>query len=266
MNGNGPYEYNEESGLLLQTTQESKWKGQWEIIFWSEDNAGNSEPNTGPDNTLDIKIDADRPFVEIITPADEQKVDAPFWVRAEPSDNVGIDYVEFDIEPFGERPDMPYVDTTPPYEWYCNVEQDSISKQKTMDNQIATGVNRMVRAKVFDESGQSSSDEVWVYIKNWKNKDIIIPRCVIIGLGFSQSTQQTFFKKAIDQTTKFVEPYCVYHDDFTWDYSSGVAWFVTPEGVFTETGPQNGYITDFIGVTTRNQNLFFGVATSITFS
>lgn len=266
MNGNGPYEYNEESGLLLQTTQESKWKGQWEITFWSEDNAGNSEPNTGPENTLDIQIDADRPFVEITTPADEEKVDAPFWVRVEPSDNVGIDYVEFDIEPFGERPDMPYVDTTPPYEWYCNVEQDSISKQKTMDNPIATGVNRMVRAKVFDESGQSSSDEVWVYIKNWKNKDIIIPQCVIIGLGFSQGNQQTFFEKAIDQTTKFVEPSCVYHDDFTWDYSSGVTWFVTPEGVFTETGPQNGYITDFIGVTTRNRNLFFGVATSITVS
>jgi len=266
LNGNGPYEYNEETGLLLQTTQESKWKGQWEITFWSEDNAGNSEPNTAPDNTIEIKIDADRPFIEITTPADEEKVDAPFWVRAEPSDNVGIEYVEFDIEPFGERPDMPYVDTTPPYEWYCNVEQDSVSKQKTLNDPIATGVNRMVRARVVDESGQSFTDEVWVYIKNWKNKDIIIPQCVIIGLGFSQSNQQTFFEKAIHQTINFVEPSCVYHDDFTWDYSSGVTWFVTPDGVFTETGSQNGYITDFIGVTTRNRNLFFGVASSITVS
>ena len=265
LNGKGPYEYNEESGLLLQTSQESKWTEQWRITFWSEDNADNCEDNTNPDNTIEIAIDADRPFIEIMSPADEEQVNVPFWVKAEPSDNVGIDYVEFDIEPFGERPDMPFVDTTPPFEWYCNVEQDTVSKQKTMDAPIATGVNRMVRARVFDESGQSWTDEVWVFIKNWKkDKEIIIPSCLIIGFGSSQLNKQIIEDTIPEISQEVIQPSCVYHDEFTWEYTSGVTWFITPDGIFTQTGSQIGYITDFIGVTTRNRNLFFGVATSIT--
>ena len=67
-----------------------------------------------------IKIDADRPYVEITSPANEEQLEIPFWVRANPSDNVGIERVEFDIEPFGEREGLPLKDYDPPYEWFWN--------------------------------------------------------------------------------------------------------------------------------------------------
>jgi len=265
MNSQGPFEYNDDSGLQLQTTQSSLWKGSWDITFWSEDNAGNIEDNTGPENTIQIFIDADRPYIEIVSPADEEQVNVPFWVKTSASDNVGIDYVEFDIEPFGERSDMPHIDTSYPYEWYCDVEQVTVSKQKTTDASFATGVNRMVRARVYDDSGQSWTHEVWIHIKNWKkNKDITLPQCLIIGLGSSQNTEQNMMNHIVDQFNHNIDKTCEYHNEFTWEYSSGFTLYITSDGIFTKTGDQSGYITEFIGVTTRNRNLFFGVATTVT--
>lgn len=182
--------YNEESGLQLSTSQSSNWMGEWTVVFWASDNAGNIESKSSSENKRVIKIDSDRPYVEITTPTNEEETEVPFWVRADPSDNVGVSKVEFDIEPFGEREGLPYVDTDPPYEWYCDVEQKSKSKQKSSIFSIlgnreeepneekdpgTTGVNVMVRAQVYDESGQTWIHEVWVHITNWeegKSRDL----------------------------------------------------------------------------------------------
>jgi hypothetical protein len=149
---NGPtQEYIVSSGIPLVVSQETNWMGAWDVNFWSVDRSGNIEDRTQPDNTIHIQIDAQRPYVEITEPADEQKVKVPFWVRADASDNAVVDRVEFDIEPFGQNPGLPYIDYEAPYEWLCNIGE--------------AGTNKMIRAQVFDESGQTWIDEHWIYIK-----------------------------------------------------------------------------------------------------
>ena len=175
LNGGPRQTYNKDEGLQLTVSQDSSWHGSWDINFWSVDNSGNVEDKNKPENTRNIKIDADRPYVEITTPANEEQVETPFWVRANPSDNVGIERVDFDIEPFGEREGLPYNDSEPPYEWYCDVEQqgdEQISKYKSGSNDpYQAGVNVMVRAQAYDESGQTWIHEVWVHITNWERND-----------------------------------------------------------------------------------------------
>jgi hypothetical protein len=158
-------EYIVDSGIILVVTQEMQMTGQWDVIFWSVDRAGNVEDNTQPDNTIHVKIDAARPDVVITEPVDEQQVNLPFWVRANASDNAGVDRVEFDIEPFGQHPGLPYVVTQPPYDWFCNVSEINGTGTK-LDGTPILGVSKMIRARVFDQSGQSWTSEVWVYIVN----------------------------------------------------------------------------------------------------
>ena len=160
-------EYNVGSGLTLVVSENISWTKIWEVTFWSVDRSGNIEDNTQPDNTILVKIDAQRPYVEITEPVDEQQIDLPFWVRADASDNAVVDRVEFDIEPFGQHPGLPYVDTEPPYEWFCNVS--FLGWYSSLEEPQSLGVNKMIRARVFDESGQSWLHEVWVYIKNAEN-------------------------------------------------------------------------------------------------
>jgi hypothetical protein len=158
-------EYIVDSGIILVVTQDMQWKGLWSINFWSVDRTGNIEDNTQPDNTIQIQIDAQRPDVVITEPVDEQQVYLPFWVRANASDNAEVDRVEFDIEPFGQHPGLPYVVTEPPYEWFCNIS-DINGTRTTGDGTPTLGVSKMIRARVFDKSGQSWTDEAWVYIVN----------------------------------------------------------------------------------------------------
>ena len=164
---NGPMqEYDTGNGISLVVTQNSSWMGIWNVTFWSVDRSGNVEDNTQPDNTIQIKIDAERPYVEITEPADEQRVYLPFWVRANASDNAAVSRVEFDIEPFGQNPGLPYVDTEPPYEWLCNISEMRTKSHALSDGIQPLGVNKMVRAQVYDQSGQTWIDEVWPYIEN----------------------------------------------------------------------------------------------------
>ncbi len=159
-------EYIMDSGIVLVVTEEMMMTGQWSVTFWSVDRTGNVEDNTQPDNTIQVKIDAARPVVTITEPVNEQQVYIPFWVRANASDNAGVDRVEFDIEPFGQHQGLPYVDTEPPYEWFCNVSDINGTWTMNQDGTPTLGVNKMIRAQVFDKSGQSWISEVWVYIVN----------------------------------------------------------------------------------------------------
>jgi hypothetical protein len=162
-------EYNTAGGIVLVVSQQSNWTGIWDVTFWSVDCAGNVEDNTKPSNTIQIKIDAERPYVVITEPVDEQQVNLPFWVRANASDNAVVSRVEFDIEPFGQHPGLPFVDTEPPYEWFCNISYIRPTRLLQSGGVPTLGVNKMVRAIVFDESGQSWPHEVWVYIKNMES-------------------------------------------------------------------------------------------------
>jgi hypothetical protein len=165
LNGGSNQTYNKASGISLAVTEEMQWTAIWDVNFWSVDNTGNIEDNTKPSNTIQIKIDAERPYVRITEPANEQSLESPFWVRADASDNAVVLRVEFDIEPFGERPGLPYVDTEAPYEWFCDVPISRPRPLGTADPK-ARGVNLMVRAQVFDESGQWWIHEVWIHITN----------------------------------------------------------------------------------------------------
>ncbi len=170
--------YDTEGGIQLAASQNSNWLGEWDVNFWSVDNQGNVEDRNKDQNKLHIRVDSDKPYVEITEPANEEKVEIPFWVRASATDNAVIDRVEFDLEPFGEREGLPYVDENPPYEWYCDEEVKnklrtfaSEKKEETDPNKEPTGTNLMVRAQVFDESGQSWIHEVWIYIKTNESED-----------------------------------------------------------------------------------------------
>ena len=165
LNGAQIQEYDSGNGISLVVTQDMQWMGVWEVNFWSVDRSGNAEDNTQPDNTITIKIDAERPYVEIAEPVDEQQVNLPFWIRANATDNGVIDRVEFDIEPFGQHPGLPFVDTEPPYEWLCNVSDMRMSDGSNDGAQTA-GINKMIRARVYDESGQVWTDEHWIWINN----------------------------------------------------------------------------------------------------
>jgi hypothetical protein len=79
-----------------------------------------------------------------------------------------VDYVEFDIEPFGQNPGLPYVDPEPPFEWLCNISMMNVASS-TPDESQPLGVNKMIRARVYDESGQVWTDEHWVYINNMES-------------------------------------------------------------------------------------------------
>ena len=161
-------EYDKDNGINLVVTQNSSWMGIWDVTFWSVDRSGNIEDNTQPDNTIEVKIDAERPYVQITEPADEQLVYLPFWVRANASDNAEVAYVEFDIEPFGQNPGLPIIDTEPPFEWLCNISELA-SQGGSNGGTYRLGVNKMIRARVFDSSGQSWVHEVWVYIQNMES-------------------------------------------------------------------------------------------------
>ena len=173
INNGQTQEYSPGNGIQLSATQESNWMGEFEIQFWSVDKQGNAESDEKPENNLIIKIDAEPPYVEITEPADEQKVEVPFWLRADATDNAGVSRVEFDIEPFGEREGLPYVDNEPPYEWYCDVDEPDNGKSKDIHT---VGVNVMVRAQAFDESGQTWLHEVWVYVENWDEISKVKPK------------------------------------------------------------------------------------------
>ncbi len=168
INGGNQIVYNTGSGIQLTVSQQDNWQGTFKVNFWSVDYKGNYEDRTKDENKITIKIDAKRPYVEITEPANEEQVEVPFWVRAEASDNAKIDRVEFDIEPFGEHEGLPYKDYDPPYEWYCDIQKARALFSK--DKIHSTGENVMLRAQVFDESGQTWIHEIWVYIKNWKDK------------------------------------------------------------------------------------------------
>jgi hypothetical protein len=166
LNGGQEYVYNENSGIDVYALEPDFWTIV-EVNFWSVDKSGNIEDRTKSQNYRTIRIDARPPYIIITSPENEEKVQTPFLVTADATDNYEVAYVEFDIEPFGKRPGLPWKDETPPWEWLCNVEPMS----RDTNELEPRGVNVMIRAQVYDVTGQTWIDENWIYIKNWNSRD-----------------------------------------------------------------------------------------------
>ncbi|MBS3748957.1 MAG: DUF2341 domain-containing protein [Candidatus Thermoplasmatota archaeon] len=256
LNGRDQQVYNAENGLQLSTSKSSKWMGEWEVVFWAKDRNGNIESRYDSENKRVIKIDADLPYVQISSPANEEQVETPFWVKAEPTDNVGIDRVEFDIEPFGEREGLPFVDTDPPYEWYCDVEQGDGSRSSLG----LTGVNVMIRAQAFDESGQSWIDEKWVYITNWESSGGFTNGLgIIIGIGQSNAVVESVPSSVITERL----PSCLHLGKLQWNFEDGFSASAGTNGVFRKMGFQSGSAQLFFGIAGKNSPVFAGVGLGI---
>jgi len=250
--------YNSDSGLQLSTSQSSNWMGEWTVVFWASDNAGNIESRYTSENERVIKIDADRPYVEITSPANEEQVEVPFWVRATPSDNVGIDRVEFDIEPFGERDGLPYVDMESPFEWYCDVEEIEDQLSSLDPEGSLAGANVMIRAQSFDESGQTWTDEHWVHITNWESSgDFSNALGFIIGMGQSGNSMDL-----ISSQNDHL-PSCFFLGRLQWDFNEGFCFSAGTNGVYGKSGAQSGLAQMFFGISGKNKQWFAGVGLGI---
>jgi hypothetical protein len=242
-------EYNPDGGIHLDATQSSNWMGYWDVNFWSVDIAGNIENNNNPENKISIKIDAEKPQIEITEPINEQEVEIPFWVRADASDNGVIDRVQFNIQIDGDWMDQPYVDDTPPYEWYCNEKRRIHPKALSQEDGSPTqqmGVNVMVRAEVIDESGQEDLHEIWVHITNWnigKPSIIINGKQILnqlgIGLAIAGNVDIQIPAPQNADSVKFVADQFIRQNKFVeWDYdlSNGCqASFDIPTGFYIFT-------------------------------
>ena len=224
--------YNDNTGIHLTATQQNDYMGDWDVTFWSEDRAGNMEDDSKPENTINVKIDCELPYVIITEPANEAQVNLPFTVRADATDNCEVDRVEFDIEPFGQRPGLPYVDSTPPYEWSCDIEPQK-------------GTNLMIRAQVYDSSGQSWIDEHWIYINNMGGESFDNTFCLLFVTGTPQ--QQSF------------ESTCI--RDISWSFDNGFVLSTGLGGSYSITGAHSGNADNFIGV--YNDGLIAGFATRV---
>lgn len=250
-------EYDDAVGIHLTVTQEMQWTNEWQLTFWSVDRSGNVEDKTRPENNAVIKIDADRPFVSIISPTEEEQVEVPFLVQVDATDNVGVTKVAFDIEPFGEREGLPYVDSEPPFEWLCDVEQRSGSMPNS--DWYPTGVNVMLRAQAYDEAGQTWVHEIWVHIKNWDDSDDGFSNGLgfIAGFGHSTSEQSSCFHSL---------PTCFVFGNLSWQFDEGFTISVGDQGAFTTTGPQTGLAQSFVGIANKERTVFAGFAatTSVT--
>jgi len=262
LNDGSPQIYNEDVGLQLIVSQSTNWMGLWEITFWSVDRSGNAEDKNKPENNIEIKIDADKPYIKITEPADEQEVETPFWIRANASDNAEIEKVEFDIEPFGEREGLPYVDDTYPYEWNCDVEKKNDLIQILLAEH-PLGVNVMVRAQVYDQSGQTWMHEVWVHIANRKNSDGFENNlCFVVTFGsgvmdISLNSAERYYGNTI------AAPSCIVVGDINWQYSNGFCFSVGANGMHSIIGEQSGSARLLLGVTVKNSNIFMGIADKV---
>ena len=162
LNGGDAEIYDYDGGLNLTTYPPDYWN-IWEVNYWSVDNAGNSEDPEA--NYRTIKIDPKIPIATIVDPEDGEPVNVPFICIAEVEENAEMNYVEFDMEPWGRRPNLPHKDYTPPYEYEFN--QWPLSRPKNTVP-LPGGRSVKIRAWPVDMAGTDSEpDTISVSIQNW---------------------------------------------------------------------------------------------------
>lgn len=176
INNNPKQIYSEGSGIQLNVDSTMNYYGTFDVHYWSVDKAQNSE---SPKYEF-VEIDAEAPSCEITYPTNDARVEIPFWVKADADDNHKLDYVEFNIEPYEKRADIPIFDA--PYDWWCDVDYipDSVpvARQREENEDDPPGppqprdVAVHVRAIAYDWSGQMSwISERYVIVTNWDEDD-----------------------------------------------------------------------------------------------
>ena len=184
-----PQIYDPVAGIHI-CAHEPDWYGDWEVNFWSEDNQGNIEDKNKQQNFRTIYIDCKKPDIMDLTPTEDAEVSVPFLVTAEVTDNAGIEWVDFDIEPFDQRPGLPYVDNSPPYTWTCDVGPIARPRLRFTPPQ-KLGVSVQIRARAYDISGQKDIRENFITVTNWDDSRSVAliynfkPLIDAIKLGFA---------------------------------------------------------------------------------
>ena len=163
--------YDETVGIkipLNATGDPNTMCGNWDIYYWSVDNAGNTEAPQGPQA---IKIDKAPPHVDIWDPPDRGNVPkhGNFWVQAVATDECsGVAYVEFDVGPPYEDPAVIEGDDPPGsnnYKWLCDY---SVNKWEW----------RHIIAVAHDYAGLEYEANIYVYFP--RSNNIPMPRVLRI--------------------------------------------------------------------------------------
>ena len=174
VNGGPAQIYDDDGGINL-SSQPPDWWNIYLVNFWSVDNAGNPEQPNKPENTITIKIDSEAPIVIITEPGQGEKVETPFWVYAEVTENAEMDYVRFDMEPWEQRPKLPFDDYTPPWRWFC--EQRPLARTKAIPRAPLAGRGEQIeiRAWPYDKAHHPKSEPytIWIEITNWKKAKVV---------------------------------------------------------------------------------------------
>ncbi|MCK4364937.1 MAG: DUF2341 domain-containing protein [Thermoplasmatales archaeon] len=224
--------YNEYSGIHI-CSYAPDWYGDWVLNFWSVDNAGNVEDRTNwPDNYHTVYIDARIPECWIVYPTEEAEVETPFDVYVDATDNAGVERVDFDIEPYSQRPGLPWSDYTPPYIWTCDVEPAGHSEPLVQ-----------IMATAYDEAGQYWIHEVFIKILNWNARSRVsiynfrqILKSLNLGLVVDNALTVTMTNPDNADSVKFVaKRVFTGKEAVVWDNdlsNGGVANFNIPTGLY----------------------------------
>lgn len=230
--------YNKDSGIPICSSEPNNWYGDWVVNFWSVDYAGNVEDKTQPQNYRTIYIDARKPECWITSPTEEAEVETPFDVVADATDNAGVQRVDFDIEPFSQRPGLPWSDYIPPYIWTCDEKPVG-----NYGNPLKQGVLVQIRATAYDESGQYWIHEIFVNILNWNARSRVsiynfrqILDSLNLGLVMDNTLTITMTNPENADSVKFVAKRIVTGKETAiWDNdlsNGGIAKFNIPTGLY----------------------------------
>jgi hypothetical protein len=121
-----------------------------------------------------------------------------------------------------------------------------------------TGTNVMVRAQVFDESGQSWSHEIWVHITNWDSSGGFSNSAgFLIGMGQPSLDRHVSELEMMDDVQK---PTCLILGSLRWEYEQGYCVSAGFNGMYTRSGAHSGLAQLFIGIASKNRQFFAGFA------
>lgn len=266
LNGGDPLQYDDNMGILLPADDEELY-GEWNVEYWSVDKAGNVEAP----HEVEIKVDKQRPYIEITEPADKAELKGAFWVRTNPSDGgSGIWKVVFDTgTPFNN----PVTVSTTPWEWYC-------------DRTSLKGWH-YIQAEVYDYAGNTYKDTIQIYFDNRKYDEFDNRWCFVLAVGNGVTTDKTTALSAADvvnrlsfqwinrfdqlqrwsENIEMGDPHatCFVFGEVQWNFSSGLCFSAGLNGVYSLEGSQAGNAKQFFGVVLSDAtpNVVIGVAASM---
>jgi len=126
----------------------------------------------------------------------------------------------------------------------------------------------MVRAQVYDKSGQTWTHEVWVYVENWGRIGGFENRmCFVLayGTGSVAEAQSDINKKLVNADrihfSENPEPKSSFFGDINWEYSTGFCVSVGLDGTYNTGGAHSGTANNFLGI--ADKNIIVGLASYV---